>query len=74
MRGGLLMRRKEADIMMSRRTFAGMLASCTGVSTMGCASAITRGSSSSARQGIIALYRSVGEELHHLDVDVGSSD
>lgn len=59
--------------MMSRRTFTGMLASCTGVSMMGCASAITQGSSSSAQQGIIALYRSVGEELHHFDVDVGGA-
>jgi 6-phosphogluconolactonase (cycloisomerase 2 family) len=34
------------------------------------ANAVTQGSGGSARPGITALYRSVGEELHHFDVDV----
>lgn len=34
------------------------------------ANAVTQGSGGSARHGITALYRSVGEELHHFDVDV----
>jgi 6-phosphogluconolactonase len=56
--------------MMTRRTFVGMLAGGTGVSMLGCAKTVTQGSGGSARQGITALYRNVGEELHHFDVDV----
>jgi 6-phosphogluconolactonase len=32
--------------------------------------AVAQGSGGSARPGLTALYRSVGEELHHFDVDV----
>jgi 6-phosphogluconolactonase len=34
------------------------------------ANTVTQDSGGSARQGLTALYRSVGEELHHFDVDV----
>ena len=34
------------------------------------ANAVKQGSGGSAPQGLTALYRSVGEELHHFDVDV----
>jgi 6-phosphogluconolactonase len=37
------------------------------------ANAVRQSPGGSAREGLTALYRSVGEELHHFDVDVGAA-
>src|SRR5262245_2843634 len=55
--------------MLSRRTFAGMLASSAGVSMMGCAGT-TQGSGGSTRSATTVLYRTVGAEVQRFGVDV----
>ena len=66
--------------MMSRRTFAGLLAGTTAATILGCAgrttgSAADPGSAgtfpSGLRRSRVVLYRSVGEELAHTSIRFG---
>ena len=51
--------------MMNRRTFVGMLAGSTAVLMLGCTNTIMQVLGGRRKQGITALYRSVGERLDH---------